>query len=693
MKPTLLSVALLCQLCMGCSTSPNHNDAGQGKDAKAKDARTDSTKDAGNKDARADSAKDASADATGPKAPRPNIVFIVADDMHAFMSGAMGNKTIQTPHIDKLAKEGAFFSRMYLAIGQCSGSRATLWTGKYPHASGVFHNNGKLPTNQPLLPKLLSNAGYRTMMIGKCHITGNKYYETTSGGLDDKGKPISSDATVASFGFQERFLFFPGRGLLDGKNADGSVQDYFNFDIEKNGVVKQIRSTPAKPQFVTDLLTEEALRLIDDAAAKKENFFLWIAYNVPHDPWYTRNRPPEFNAQYGGSLRYDENSIPKPTAQLADDLSTKPPEQRAARVHRNFACSKEGKSDAYYKEHRCWYRKIGNVYKAASRPSEAGSVDTAREVAYHMVDNMDRNIGRVLQKLDTLNLANDTVIVFMGDNGVFFGEHQMYRKGPTFYEEQNRTPFIVRYPRGEGQAKHFDTLVSSVDVMPTILDLARVTIPAEAQGHSLSPVMDGRKKSVRDAAIMMYASQSTHAWPMRGVVSNNFKWIHYLSTTISDANYSDLSFDGQSYELYDLKNDPQELNNLLARKNKENTLALALTGPYANEIIGLRHRLAEFQTQYADPKHHALIDFKISKGAAGTLQLSWTSEVRTSTEIRYRPASCLKCRFEKSDDFTMQKTHKAELKGLNSGTAYDIRAYSITATGNGGYAKSTLITP
>ena len=169
---------------------------------------------------------------------------------------------------------------------------------------------------------------------------------------------------------------------------------------------------------------------------------------------------------------------------------------------------------------------------------------------YSIITCMDRNIGRIVSRLQELDIDDRTIIVFMSDNGVMFGEHQMLLKGPAFYEELIRTPLIFWGPSRIDPGKDIDSLVSSLDLFPTFCQFAGTVPPAKLSGIDLTPLLHGETDSLRDAVYLQYEHKGAtdRTVPMRGIVTKNYKYVRYLEG---------------GEELYDLRTDALEIDNLI----------------------------------------------------------------------------------------------------------------------------------
>lgn len=280
--------------------------------------------------------------------------------------------------------------------------------------------------------------------------------------------------------------------------------------------------------YVPTVLTDEALRFIDRQADAP--FFLWLAYTSPHEPL---TPPPD------PALARRPQDVVLP-ASLDDDLSTKPLAQRQSEAHAQFRARTP---------HELRY--LFGLYQS-------------------MVDALDREIGRLLAHLDQRGLARDTLVVFLSDNGTLRGEHQMLNKGPAFYEELVRTPFVLRWPGELPAGGTVAGLVSSMDLFPTLARLAGAELPAGLEGADVWPLALGREERVRDELFFEYLQRQPDEapTPMLGLVTERHKYVEY--------------FEGDQ-ELYDLGADPHELRNLAA-------------DPGAGGVLsGLRERLELFR--------------------------------------------------------------------------------------------------
>ncbi len=422
-----------------------------------------------------------------PPPDRPNVILIMTDDQALRALSTENNPHIRTPHLEKMAKEGAYFSRAYVPLPQCAPSRASMITGRYPHEHGVVSNIERIPDpGAARLPALMKTAGYRCAMIGKWHL----------GHL-----------------FQPEPGFDDGWVVYDGRNRPRETK-YTNPTIFSNG------KTVAYERFLGDVFTDYALDFIK--AHRAEPFFLWLAFHEPHIPL---TEHPDF--------KYDPASIPFPES-MRDDLAGKPAAQRDGDPHKLF------------------------------KQLEPGRLKSLLAQYYSMVSCADANVGRVVEALKTLGIEKRTLVLFISDNGWLLGEHQMYTKGATLYEELVRMPVIAWMPGSIPAGRRSESLVSSIDFFPTILGRAGIEPPPDLRGIDLWPLMSGAgtPPREREEIFLEYrggeVDRPNFFAPMIGLVGKRWKYTRYL---LNDEE-----------ELYDLAADPYEMRNLATDANVQATL-------------------------------------------------------------------------------------------------------------------------
>ncbi|UCG34413.1 MAG: sulfatase-like hydrolase/transferase, partial [Phycisphaerales bacterium] len=283
---------------------------------------------------------------------------------------------------------------------------------------------------------------------------------------------------------------------------------------------------------LTSILTDYAVRFVEDHAERP--FLLWLAYQAPHGPL----GPPA-----GWLAQFRPKDLPLPES-VSDDLSSKPRPQRNGHPHSLFL---ETPPNELKKQLASYYAHIACL---------------------------DHNVGRLVRRLEELNLLDKTLVIFMSDNGFMNGEHQMFGKGANFYEEQVRTPLIMHWPGHVGPNTRIDALVSSLDLFPTLCALTGTPAHDGLAGIDLWPLVSGRVSSLREALFFEYEETiRSEPVPMRGVVTKRYKYVAYVR-------------DGE--ELYDLQSDPHETRNLVEDPD--------LTGV----ADSLRQRLTAWQAETED---------------------------------------------------------------------------------------------
>ena len=420
------------------------------------------------------------------RSDRPNVLWLMADQLRADTMGCMGHPSIQTPNMDRVAGEGAVFTNSFAGEPVCMPSRATFLTGHYPGIHGVLQNGIPMRESEVAFPTLLKEAGWRTANIGKSHCGRNskdiweytEYVEDVFGAT--KPSKVAFDPEV----YPE--LTFIGNEVCD--NSDRVLYGKY----------------PGPPQTSKSyILASQAMMWLywhDDPRP----FFLRVSFDDPHPPVV----PPEpYASMYG-----PDDVRPELLEGYERSLATKP---SVVREYREFT----GMSEISEADHR---------------------MHAARYLG--LVSHLDAQMGRIIDYLDEIGVADNTIVIINSDHGHMIGEHGLSHKGPLCYEGTARVPTIVRWPGRLEAGKRIDALADGVDFMPTVLDMLDVDIPQDAHGHSLLPVLEGKEKKVRDYAFI--------EWDDFGFCIRGERW--KLTWWDSD----------QDGELYDLAEDPLEKNNL-----------------------------------------------------------------------------------------------------------------------------------
>ena len=430
--------------------------------------------------------------AAAPPAPAPpNIVVVLVDDLRWDDLGVAGHPFVETPAIDRMAREGARFQNAFAATPLCSPSRASILTGQYAHAHGIVDNTARDAASHGLqtfaIP--LQRAGYRTAFFGKWHM-----------GNDDSPRP----------GFTH-WVAMRGQGE--------ALDPQFNVDGQR------VRETG----YVTDLLTDRALRFIRDA--KQQPFLVFLAHKALHPNIVQRD-----DGSTGAVAGQDEGFIPAPRHRGRYAASPVPRRPNAGRAP-------AGKP--------ALLRPLDGVPPLSSATATPDRDIRAR---LEMLLAVDESLERIATALKQAGTLDRTVIIVTSDHGYFYGEHDLNEERRLAYEETARIPLIVRYPVITRAGTQPAQLVQTIDLAPTILELAGVTDTTPRQGRSLVPLLRGEKPPWRTSILIEYASDTVFPrirnMGYQAIRTESLKDIHYLELPGMD-------------ELYDLEADPYELDNLI----------------------------------------------------------------------------------------------------------------------------------
>jgi N-acetylglucosamine-6-sulfatase len=460
----------------------------------------------------------------------PNILFIFSDDHSTQAIGAYEGRMAPlnpTPNIDRIANEGAIFRESFCGNSICQPSRATVLTGKHSHLNGVTYNGAKWNGKQTIFPRLLKQqAGYQTALIGKWHM-----------------HPDPSD----EFDFWMVLASSGGQG------------DYFNPNFNS------INGPTVLEGYSTDVITDRSIQWLEKEWNKEKPFLLMTQFKSPHVP----QLPPIRNAEM-----YKDQTMPEPES-LLDNYKSRQPyiskhwmgldtAKLAMIPPKGTDYPKDNEHNKALKRmtpeqieawHEAYDEQVQRYYDFMESPDAKDPVKLHRFKYQTMIKSymrciaaVDENVGRLLQWLEDNDLENDTIVVYSSDQSYYIGEHGMADKR-WMYEESLRMPLVMRWPGKIKPGTKINDLVQNIDYAPTLLEATGLPVPEEMQGSSLLPLLKGKDPEWRDTIYYHYYTNGEHNVPRHdGVRTDRYKLIHY---------YTD-----DTYELFDLKQDPNEVMNL-----------------------------------------------------------------------------------------------------------------------------------
>ncbi len=485
---------------------------------------------------------------------RPNIVFIMADD-HAYQAiSAYNNSLIQTPNIDRLAKEGMLFTNASVTNSICAPSRAVILTGKHSHINKKIDNIFPFDTTNLTFPQLLKESGYQTALFGKLHFGNNPK------------------------GFDE-FKILPGQG------------DYYNprFITQKGDTTIS--------GYVTDIITDLTLDWLQNRRDRDKPFLLLYLHKAPHRSWLPAPRHYKV---------YTKKTFPLPET-LFDDYATRGEAAKTAEmgIFRDMVLNYDNKvTPEIIEELGISERKLFDPLERMSAAQRAswdsvyGPINFEFKRSYPTMNDstltlwkyqrylqdylgtvaaVDENVGRLLDYLDENGLSKNTVVVYTSDQGFYLGEHGWFDKR-FMYNESFKTPLLIKWPNVIRPNTTEDEMVQNLDFAQTFLEIAGVTPPDDMQGESLVPLLKGEKeKWDRDAVYYHYYEYpAEHAVKRHyGIATKEYKLIHFY-------------YDVDSWEFYDRKKDPNEVNNVYDQPD------------YVEKVAEMKRKLEALRLKYKD---------------------------------------------------------------------------------------------
>ncbi len=489
----------------------------------------------------------ASAQSPNDEQKRPNILFIMSDDHAQSAISAYGGilaPLAPTPNIDAIAQDGVLMHNMICTNSISGPSRAALLTGKYSTTNGFYQNEGGIifDSSQQQYQHLLQESGYKTALFGKWHL-----YSTPTG--------------------------FDHYMIHDDKSQQGL---YWNSLYNTNG--EQWRADG----YSTTITAEAALKWLEENSSGSEPFAMMLHFKAPHRPWEPDScyldlyedidlpYPETFNDNYEGreltlgrSMGTIENHLSR------GDLKQTPPD------------SLKGQERAEW----LWYGGSGKDQHWTPDPALQGEelkkwkYQTYVKNYLRVVRSVDDQVGRVIAYLKENNLYDNTIIIYMGDQGFYLGEHGLYDKR-WMYDESLMMPCLISYPNEIPKGVELDQLSLNIDIAPTLLSFAGIEVPKDMQGESMDKLLRGDRDATREWRKSAYYQYFEYPkWhnvqPHYGVRTDRYKLIHFY-------------YDIDTWEFYDLKRDPNEVKNQIDNPK------------YQKQIEKLKIELNRLKEQYND---------------------------------------------------------------------------------------------
>ncbi|MFC1712725.1 sulfatase [Candidatus Poribacteria bacterium] len=475
----------------------------------------------------------------------PNVILIMTDQQRADALSCMGNPIVNTPNLDRLAAGGVAFEQAFINCPVCMASRAAIHTGRYPRSIRV-PSMGILPPDEITIAETLKRAGYRTGMFGKLHFTPEGYTRDTlesdyeiidvspflkpAGVLSSATKAAVEDPFKRNYGFDVNFAvadsnwghYLDWLQEVSPQHVKHHVAE--NWGRGREGVTYGA-SPPSKRMFhpfVSDFfdshippdlhpsyfIVEKAKEFV--RANRERPFFAHISFVDPHHPF---NAPMEFNRMY------EPAEMPVPPA--FDREKCYPP----------------GLPEGVVKV----------IERRATYPTELFQWALANY--YGMISHIDWCVGRLLDELESLNISQNTIIIFLSDHGEYVGDHRLLYKGSLLFDGLMRIPLIVSCGADRSRGQRVKAMVQEIDIYPTIMSLVGLPIHTGVQGQDLSGMMQGDSQEGCGRVICELDNLPDRQYAATYAVRNEeWKLIYYPGM--------------RTGMLFNLVADPGELNNL-----------------------------------------------------------------------------------------------------------------------------------
>lgn len=472
-----------------------------------------------------------------------NVIVITTDQQRFDSLGCCGSSFVNTPNLDKMASQGVLFNRAYCSNPVCTPSRASIYSGKYISRHGAWNVGMNIPEDEVFVSHMLKNSGYKTHLIGKAHFNA-------FGGTVNQSKETISCWEEQYPDFKGPYYGFDTVELAIGHTTYGIAGHYGSWVKEKSGETDLNKFTFERKSDISfggeaydwDLplelhnslwTAEKTSQFLNEMAVSDKPFLLSIGFEDPHHP---HALPKEY------ADKLDPEKIPLPHY-IDGELDDKP-------EHFNIARRGELEESRFKGE----YSIAGQGKGADFRKVSDKDAVLGRMYYYGMVELIDKAMGIILDTLEETGLYKNTLVVFTTDHGELLGDHGLWMKGPFLYEQLIKVPCIMQWPGYKYSGKKVNSLISLVDIVPTVLAACDQNIPQKLDGVNLIPLLEDKTESVHES-VMVECTDDLKGLRLKTLVTEKYKLTYYYGSECG--------------ELYDLENDPWEIKNLWDDKDTQ----------------------------------------------------------------------------------------------------------------------------
>ncbi|MBS3763653.1 MAG: sulfatase-like hydrolase/transferase [Planctomycetes bacterium] len=441
----------------------------------------------------------------------PNILWICTDQQRADTLGCCGNSFVHTPNLDRLASEGALFENCFSQSPICTPSRASFLTGRYPRTTRARQNGQDIPADEMLITKLLADNGYTCGLAGKLHLStcDPRFCPDIERRIDDGYKVF-------------HWSHHPNPDWPKNAYTQWLAENDVSYETPALDDTWQVRKGMPEQYHQTTWCANKTIEFLTKQVRQDSP---WLFSFNCFDPHFPFDPPEKYLEPYLEQL----DEIPLPVTEEGE-LENKPRWQQP-----------DFRDDYHY---------TGPHHPEEMTPRQHR---LTRAAYWAMVDLIDAQVGRVLEALDATGQRQDTLVIFTSDHGEMLGDHDLYLKGPYFYDPAVRVPLIVSWP-DHMRTGCADTLVELMDLAPTVLEAAGLERPEGMQAKSLWPILENVEQNPthrEDVYCEYYYGMGCEGDPPP-----------YATMLRTETHKLVVAHGLDQGELYDLRQDPDERQNL-----------------------------------------------------------------------------------------------------------------------------------